>query len=110
MVTHMYNGEVVQELEKKLLRRKRFRTVKLARTSDINSSFNASALGAIASCEGGKGHGEMGLLCEESTMRRCLKEVHTLSVDLGFYSIPELNGGYVWCWGDEIGVLKTALN
>jgi hypothetical protein len=31
-------------------------------------------------------------------------------VDLGFYSIPELNGGNVWCWGDEIGVLKTALN
>jgi len=110
MVTHMYNGEVVQELEKKLLRRKRFSTVKLARTSDINSSFNASALGAIASCEGGKGHGEMGLLCGESTMRRCLKEVHTLAVDLGFYSIPELDGGNVWCWGDEIGVLKTALN
>jgi hypothetical protein len=84
--------EVVQELEKKVLRRKHFSTVKLARTSDMNSSFNASALGAIASCEGGKGPGEMGVLCGESTLRRCLKEVHTLAVDLGFYSIPELDG------------------
>ena len=32
----------------------RFSTVKLARVSDKNSSFNPSALGAIASCEGGK--------------------------------------------------------
>ena len=110
MVTCMYNGEILQELEKKVLRRKRFSTVKLARTSDMNSSFNASALGAIASCEGEKGPGEMGLLCGESTMRRCLKEVHTLAVDLGFYSIPEVEGGNVWCWGDEIGVFKTALH
>jgi hypothetical protein len=39
-----------------------------------------------------------------------LKEVHTLSVDQGFYSIPELDGGNVWCWGDDIGLFKTALN
>ena len=55
MVTFMYNGEVAQEMEMKLLRKKRFSTVKLARVSDMNSSFNPSALGAIASCEGGKG-------------------------------------------------------
>jgi hypothetical protein len=110
MVTYMYNGEVVQDLEKKVLRRKRFSTVKLARTSDMNSIFNASALGAIASCEGGKAHGEIGVLCGESTMRRCLKEVHALAVDLGFYSMPELEEGNVWCWGDENGAFKTALN
>ncbi len=106
----MYNGEVVQDLEKKVLRRKRFSTVKLARTSDMNSSFNVSALGAIASCEGGKPHGEFGVLCGESTMRRCLKKVHTLAVDLGFYSFPELDDGNVWCSGDENGAFKTALN
>jgi hypothetical protein len=110
MITYMYNGEVVQDLEKKVLRRKRFSTVKLARTSDMNSSFNASALGAIASCEGGKAHGEIGVLCGESTLRRCLKQVHTLAVDLGFYSMPELEQGKVWCWGDENGAFKTALN
>ncbi len=39
--------------------------MKLARTSDMNSTFNASALGAIANCAGGKGHDEIGVLCEE---------------------------------------------
>jgi hypothetical protein len=46
MVTFMYNGEVAQELEMKVLRKKRFSTVKLARVSDMNSSFHPSALGA----------------------------------------------------------------
>jgi aspartate oxidase len=84
MVTFMYNGEVAQEMEMKLLRKKRFSTVKLALVSDMNSSFNPSALGAIASCEGGKGHGEMGLLCGESTLRRCLNQVHKQAIELGF--------------------------
>ncbi len=82
MVTFMYNGEVAQELEMKVLRQKRFSTVKLAGESDMNSSFNRSALGAIASCEGGKGHGEMGLLCGESTLRRCLNQVISKRLNL----------------------------
>jgi hypothetical protein len=61
----------------------------------MNSTFKASVLGAIASCEGGKAHGEIDVLCGESTMRRCLKEVHTLAMDLGFYSMPELEEGNV---------------
>ena len=67
MVTFMYNGEVAQDLELKVLRKKRLSTVKLACVSDMNSSFNPSALGAIASCEGGKGH-----ITPMSTLRRCL--------------------------------------
>ncbi len=62
-------------------------TVKLARVSNMSSTFNPSALGAIASCEGGKGPGEMGLLCSESTLRRCLNQVHRLALDLGFNSM-----------------------
>jgi hypothetical protein len=50
MVTYMYNGEIAKDIEQKVLRKKRFSTVKLARESDTNSSFNPSALGAIASC------------------------------------------------------------
>ncbi len=85
MVTCMYQGEVAQDLERKVLRKKRCSTVKLARVlvSDMSSTFNPSALGAIASCEGGKGPGEMGLLCSESTLRRCLNQVHRLALDLG---------------------------
>ncbi len=71
MVTYMYmyQGEVAQDLERKVLRKKRFSTVKLSRVSDMSSSCNPSALGAIASCEGGKGHGEMGLLCSYALWR-----------------------------------------
>ena len=106
----MYNGEVAQDLEKQVLRKKRFCTVKLARVSDMSSSFNPSALGAISSCEGGKGHGEMSLLCAESTLRRCLKQVHVLAQDLGFHSLPLLGEGKVWCWGDKSGPFKAAIN
>ena len=62
IVSLMYNGEVATQLEANVLRKKRFSTVKLARVSDMNCSFNPRALGAIASCEGGKAKGEVGLL------------------------------------------------
>ena len=110
MVTFMFEGEVALDIEKTVLRKKRFSTVKLARVSDMSSSFNPSALGAIASCEGGKGHGEMGLLCGESTLRRCLSQVLSLGLDLGFYSLPEGNDGNVWCWGDATGPFTRAVN
>jgi hypothetical protein len=76
----------------------------------MNHSFNPSALGAIASCEGGKGHGEMGLLCGESTLRRCLNQVHKQAVELGFYSLPEKDDVNVWCWGDDRAAFTKAVN
>ena len=87
MVTYMYDGEVVKQLERNVIRKKRFSTVKLARVSDMNSTFNPSALGAIASCEGGKKKGEMGLLCAESTLRRCVDQVLLLA-DFRFSDFP----------------------
>ena len=110
MVGFMYNGEVAKELEKNVLRKKRFSTIKLARVSDMNSSFNPSALGAIASCEGGKGKGEVGLLCGETTLRRCMDQVFQLAQRLGFYHLPLEYAGAIWCWGDKTGILRTAVN
>jgi hypothetical protein len=110
IVSFMYNGEVAQELEVNFLRKKRFSTVKLARVSDMNSSFNPSALGAIASCEGGKAKGEVGLLCGESTLRRCMDKVLILAQKLGFYYLPPEHGGSIWCWGDATGLLRGAIN
>jgi hypothetical protein len=92
-----------------VLRKKRFSTVKLARVSDINSSFTPSALGAISSCKGG-GHGEMGLLCAESTLRRCLNQVYMLAQDLGFYFLPVLHDGNGWCLSDDTGLFQNAVN
>ncbi len=94
----MYNGEVGKNLEENVLRKKRFSTVKLARVSDMNSSFNLSALGAIASCEGGKAKGEVGLLCGEFTLRRCMDQVLILAKKLGFHFMPPEHSGSIWCW------------
>jgi hypothetical protein len=78
--------------------------------SDMHSSFNPSSLGAIASCEGGKEKGEMGLLCVETPLRRCMDHVLLLARNLGFYSMPLPEEGKIWCWGDATGILSTAIN
>jgi hypothetical protein len=110
MVMNLFDGDVAKQLERNVIRKKRFSTVKLARVSDMNSTCNPSALGAIASCEGGKSKGEMGLLCAESTLRRCMDHVLLLAQRLGFYSLPLEHAGNIWCWGDKNGLLKTAIN
>jgi hypothetical protein len=110
MVSCMYSGDVAKKLEDNVIRRKRFSTVKLARVSDMNSSFNPSALGAITSCEGGKLKGEVGLLCGESTLRRCIDQVLQLAQQLGFYLLPLEHAGTVWCWGDEDGRFTKGVN
>jgi hypothetical protein len=52
----------------------------------------------------------MGLLCGESTLRRCLGQVHRLAHDTGFYSMPEGEDGNIRCWGDHAGPFKEAIN
>jgi len=89
MVNHMYDGTIGRDIEIAVWKRKRFSTVSLARVSDMHSTFNPSALGSIAKCEGGKLKGEMGLLCSESTLRRTMDIVHDQAVQLGFSTMPE---------------------
>ena len=79
MVSLMYDGEIVKDIERAVLKRKRFNTVNLVRMSDMHSTFNASAVGSIATCEGGKVKGEIGLLCSETTMRRTMDLVYDRS-------------------------------
>ncbi len=62
------------------MKRKRFSIVNLARVSDMHSTFNPSAVGSIAKCEGGKVKGEMGLLCSElSQFNMFLHDVQCVS-------------------------------
>jgi hypothetical protein len=111
MVIHMYEGEIVKEFERAVLKRKRFSTVNLARVSDMHSTFNPSAVGSIAKCkQGGKVKGEMGLLYSKSTMRRTMDLVHDQAVQLSFVFMPEDGGGKVWCWGDCRALLERAVN
>jgi hypothetical protein len=110
MVTSMYDDEIVKVIEQGVLKRKRFSTVNLARVSDMHSTFNPSAVGSIAQCEGGKVKGEIGLLCSETTMRRTMDLVHDQAVELGFSFMPECGRGKVWCWGDSGALLRKAVN
>ena len=110
MVSHMYDGDIVRDIEGAVLKRKRFCYWKLARESDMYSTFNISAVGSIAKCEGGRKKGEMGLLCSESTLRRTLDLVHDQAQQLGFSSMPEEMGGKVWCWGDRNGSLVEGIH
>ena len=110
MMLRMYDGYIVREIERSVLKRKRFSTVNIARVSDMLSTFNASAVGSIAKCEGGKHKGEMGLLCSESTLRRTMDLVHDQAVQLGFSYMPEGGLGKVWCWGDSDKLLRKAVN
>ena len=111
MVKHMYDGEIARDIELAILKTKRFCTVTLARVSDMQSTFNASAVGAIGMCEGGKVKGQMGLLCSESTLRRIFDLVHDQAVHLGFSIMPAEGKGKVWCWGErDTCLLETAVN
>ena len=111
MITYMYDGEILRDIEAAIMKKKRFCTVTLARVSDMNSTFTASAVGCISQCEGGKVDGEMGLLCGESTLRRTMDIVHDQAVQLGFSFMPEKDLGKVWCWGEEDGsLLAKAIN
>ena len=110
MVKHMYDGLIVRDIEQAYFETKRFSIVTLARVSDMNSTFTASAVGCIAQLEGGKRKGEIGLLCGESTLRRTMDLVHDQAVQLGFSVMPEGGKGRVWCWGDETGLLTKAIN
>jgi hypothetical protein len=76
----------------------------------MQSTFNASAVGSIGKCEGGKVKGEMGLLCSESTMRRTMDLVHDQAVQLGLSCMPEGGVGKVWCWGEQGSLLEKAVN
>jgi len=60
MVTEMYDGDILRDIERSLLKKKRFSTVGLARESDMYSTFNIRAVGSIGKCEGGKKKGRGG--------------------------------------------------
>ena len=105
-----FKGKVMADLERLLLERRRFDVVELARKSDVNCKFNATAVGAVSSCEVGKKKYDRGILCSDATLRRTQKRVLNLAKSLGFSSFPSEEEGKVWCWGDEHGEFVTAVN
>ncbi len=105
-----FKGKVIADLERLLQERRRFDVVELARKSDVNCQFNATAVGAVSSCEVGKKKYDRGILCSDATLRCTQKRVLNLAKSLGFSSFPTEEEGKVWCWGDEHGEFVTAGN
>ena len=110
LTCHGFHGKVMESLGKKFFERKKFNVVEICRKSDVESQFNAGALQSMANCESGKKKYTRGLLCSDATLRRTQKKVHKLAEGLGFSSLPTVEEGNVWCWGDADGNFKTAVN
>ena len=105
-----FKGQVLNELEEAMIKRTRFDVIELARKSDVNCQFNATAVGAVSQCQEGIKKYERGILCSDTTLRRTHKRVLILAKSLGFSTFPTVEEGKVWCWGDEHGEFVSAVN
>ena len=105
-----FKGQVLNELEGAMKKRTRFDVIELARKSDVNCQFNATAVGAVSQCQEGIKKYERGILCSDTTLRRTQKRVLHLAKSLGFSTFPTVEEGKVWCWGDEHGEFVSAVN
>jgi hypothetical protein len=105
-----FKGQVLNELEGAMKKRTRFDVIELARKSDVNCQFNATAVGAVSQCQQGIKKYERGILCSDTTLRRTQKRVLNLAKSLGFSTFPTVEEGKVWCWGDEHGEFVSAVN
>ena len=65
-----FKGDALEKMTRLWSKAKRFSVVRLAKVSDMDSTFNPTAVGAIRACEGGLKKQQMGLLCGASSIRR----------------------------------------
>jgi hypothetical protein len=82
----------------------------MARSSDVNSTFNVRAASDIAKCDLTRRKYERGLLPSDQTCRRVMQCVYNAAVGIGFSSFPVEEKGNVWCWGDADGRFKNGVN
>jgi hypothetical protein len=95
-----FGGELQAELEKDVVKKKRFNVFELAKLSDLESKFNSEALGSIAHCEPGLQRNHQGLLPSATTFNNCLMGINREAARKGFSCMPQTN---TLCWGDAEG-------
>ena len=111
-----FKGDAISHVTRAWEKSKRFSVVRLAKVSDMDSSFNPTAVGATRACEGGLGKREMGLLCGASSMRRRQAKVHELAISLGWSWLPGEPtsagiGELGWMWGcDDQGPFERGVH
>ena len=97
---HGFKGELQAQLEKEVIKTKRWNVFELARLSDLESKFNSEAVGSIAHAETGLKKNHQGLLPSATTFNNCLMDLNRKAARKGFSCMPDTN---TWCWGDEEG-------
>jgi hypothetical protein len=103
-------GLLRKELLKEFIERKKYCPIQMARSSDVNSTFNVRAASDIAKCDTTRVKYERGLLPSDQTCRRVMQCVYNAAVQIGFSSFPSEENGNVWCWGDADGRFTNGVN
>jgi hypothetical protein len=106
-----FKGDALEKMTRSWSMAKRFSVVRLAKVSDMDSTFNPTAVGATRACEGGLKRQQVGLLCGASSIRRRQKRVHDLAASLGWSWKENGLSGKGWCWDtDEEGAFEKGVH
>jgi hypothetical protein len=100
LIKQCFDGELYVEIEKEIMKKVRFKVWKLARLSDLESKFNADAVGSIAHAQEGLKKYMRGLLPSDTTVRNCLTKINRGAMDKGLSCMIDTK---TWCWGDAHG-------
>jgi len=100
LIKQCFDGELYVEIEKEIMKKVRFKVFKLARLSDLESKFNADAVGSIAHAQEGLKKHMRGLLPSDTTVRNCLTKINRGAMDKGLSCMIDTK---TWCWGDAHG-------
>ena len=103
-------GKMREELQKEFIRSKRYCPIQMARSSDVNCTFNVRAASDIAKCDLSRKKYERGLLPSDQTCRRVMQCVYNGAIQIGFSSFPVHENGNIWCWGDADGRFTNGVN
>ncbi len=103
-------GQMKKELFKEFIKSKKYCPIQMARSSDVNSTFNVRAASDISKCDLTWQKYERGLLPSDQTCRRVMQCVYNAAVQIGFSSFPAEENGNVWCWGDADGRFTNGVN
>ncbi len=105
-----WDGKMRKELQKEFIRSKKYCPIQMARSSDVNCTFNVRAASDIAKCDLTRKKYERGLLPSDQTCRRVMQCVYNAAVQIGFSSFPAHENGNIWCWGDADGRFTNGVN
>jgi hypothetical protein len=91
-----WGGKLRDELVKEFIQSKKYCPIQMARSSDVNCTFNVRAASDIAKCDLTRQKYERGLLPSDQTCRRVMQCVYNAAGKIGFSSFPVEACGSAW--------------